>query len=119
MGAVLYNELSLRKEIEDCFKSFMAKNFNKGPRLAKVITSDDYAIVYCKDYLTPLEKNVAVDDEGKYYIKMIRRKIVNEYKDMIKKEIEEKTNRKISKIYFDCDIEDDSLCCTMFFEKNS
>ncbi len=44
------------KGIEDSFKSFMAKYFDKGPSLARVYTSENCITIYCKDILTPMEK---------------------------------------------------------------
>lgn len=100
-----------RKGIEDAFKSFMARYFNKGPRLAKVYIMDDCVVVYCKDFLTPLEKNLADDKYGEYLIKASRQRVIENNEADFLNIARQNYKEDIDKFYIDFNIDDDSLCC--------
>ncbi len=55
----------------------MAKYFDKGPSLARVYTSENCITIYCKDILTPMEKNLTEDICGEYLIQASRKRILH------------------------------------------
>jgi len=112
------NSKSLKKNIEDSFKSFMAKHFNKGPLLAKVYMVDNCITIYCKEVLTPLEKNIVRENLGEYYVQIFRKKLSYSSGDILIGMIEQKTGRKVNTFFIDCNAVDDSLCCVFIMEGN-
>mgnify|MGYP001049816738 CR=1 FL=1 len=106
----------VKKNIEDSFKSFMAKYFNKGPGLARVYTSENCITIHCKDILTPLEKNLVGDIYGEYLIQASRKRILYNKKAELLKIIDNNIDTKVSSFYMDLNIFDDSLCCAFIIE---
>ena len=106
----------IKKEIEDSFKSFMAKYFDKGPRYAKVYIVDDCITIYCKDFLTVLEKSLSKGDFGNYYVKLVREKVSENYSSLMMKMIYDITGLKVKNFYLDCNAIDNSLCCAFILE---
>jgi len=100
-----------RKVIEDGFKSFMARYFNKGPRLAKVYITNDCVIVYCEEFLTVLEKNLTDDEYGQSLIQTSRKKIIQSHEAEFLDIVRQNYKEDISRFYIDFNIGDDSLCC--------
>ncbi|MCF6462349.1 MULTISPECIES: Na-translocating system protein MpsC family protein [Bacillota] len=106
----------VKKDIEDSFKSFMAKYFDKGPSLARVYTSENCITIHCKDILTPLEKNLTGDICGEYLIQASRKRILHNTKAELLKIVDNNIDAKVSSFYMDLNIFDDSLCCAFIIE---
>ena len=106
----------IKKGIEDSFKSFMAKYFDKGPGLARVYTSENCITIHCKDILTPMEKNLTEDICGEYLIQASRKRILHNKKSELLKIVDDNINAKVSSFYMDLNIFDDSLCCAFIIE---
>lgn len=105
------NQKKICKCIEDSFKSFMSKYFNKGPSLAKAYLLDDIVIIFCKDFLTTLEKNLAKNDAGEYYVYMLRRKLSEDLREELFKIVEIQSGYKVKDFYIDYRVSENSLCC--------
>ncbi len=106
-----------RKAVEDGFKSFMARYFSKGPRLTKVYTIEDCMIVvYCKEFLTPLEKNLINDEHGCHLMQILRERIIQNHIVEFLNIVRQNYKGNINKFYLDFNIADDSLCCVFMLE---
>lgn len=105
-----------RKGIEDAFKSFMARYFNKGPRLARVYIIENCIIVYCKEFLTQLEKNLINDKCGEYLIHASRKKIIQNNKEEFLNIVKYNYEGNVGSFYIDFNIFNDSLCCVFLVD---
>ncbi|NMB27855.1 MAG: DUF2294 family protein [Tissierellia bacterium] len=107
---------SVKKSIEDSFKSFMAECFNKGPSLAKAYISGNCITIYGKNFLTPLEKNLKNDTYGECLIQVSRKRILNDKKVDFLRIVDDKIGSKVINFYIDFNVLDDSLCCVFITE---
>ena len=107
---------SVKKGIEDSFKSFMVKCFNKGPSLAKVYMSENCITIYCKNFLTPLEKNLTNDTYGECLIEASRKRILHDKKIELLRIVDDNIGVNVTSLYIDFNVFDDSLCCVFITE---
>lgn len=110
------SEKKTNKIIEDLIKSFMHEYFGKGPSLIKVTKVDNNINILCRDIMTKLEKNLAMDDEGCRYVRAIRRKIFDSYNKILINRFEEATNIKIKKSSIKLDAVNNNLHCLIIIE---
>lgn len=114
---VCVDNINAKRHIEDSFKSFMSKYFSRGPGVVKGYIIEDVVLVYCEDFLTTLEKNLAKDEIGQCYVQIIRKKISDEYGDFLVDMIETSVGQDVKAFYLDCNVANNSLCCVFMLNE--
>ena len=107
-----------KKVIEDSFKSFMSKYFGRGPSLAKAFIVENCITIYCKDFLTPLEKNVQEVKDGEMLIKISRKRIIDNHEAEFLDIINGNFGRTVSSYYLDFNVKNNSIACVFMLDKN-
>ena len=106
----------MRKEVEDYYKSWVHKNFQKGLRDAKVIITGDLVVIIGYEFLTFVEQSILDDDYSKQAVAHTRRKLTEKFFPILKQNLELILSQKIVYYFVDFSMEDNMSCMTILCE---
>jgi uncharacterized protein YbcI len=107
----------MRKEVEDYYKSWVHKNFQKGLKDAKVSFSGNLVIIMGSEFLTYVEQSILDDDYSIQAVAHTRRKLVNKFFPILKQNLELILNQKILCYFVDFSMENNLSCMVILCEK--
>lgn len=106
----------MRKEVEDYYKSWVHKNFQKGLRDAKVIITGNLVVIIGFDFLTFVEQSILDDDYSKQAVAHTRRKLVEKLFPVLQQNLELILSQKIVHYFVDFSMDDNMSCMTILCE---
>jgi len=106
----------MRKEVEDFYKSWVHKNFQKGLKDAKVIITGNLVVIFGYEFLTFVEQSILDDEYSKQAVSHTRRKLVEKYFPVLKQNLELILSQKISYYFVDFSMDDNISCMTILCE---
>jgi len=106
----------MKKEIEDYYKSWVHKTFQKGLKNAKVYLHKEIVILIGYEFLTYMEQALSDDDYSKQAILHTRRKLSEKFYPVLKQNIELITGREVIHIFVDFSVEENVSCMTLFLD---
>ncbi len=106
----------MRKEVEDYYKSWFHKNFQKGLRDAKVIITGNLVVIIGMDFLTYVEQSIIDDEYSKQAVAHTRRKLVEKFFPVLKQNLELILSQKISYYFVDFSMDSNMSCMTILCE---
>ena len=107
----------IRKELEDYFKSWMHKYFQKGIKQAKVIMAENTIIIFGMEFLTLVEQSIIDDDYSKQLIIQTRKKVSDKNMMVLKQNIELISGAKLESVFMDFSIETNTLCMVFVMDQ--
>lgn len=107
----------MRKEVEDFYKSWVHKNFQKGLRDATVIITGNLVVIIGYEFLTFVEQSILDDDYSKQAVAHTRRKLVEKFFPVLKQNLELILSQKIVYYFIDFSMEDNMSCMTILCEE--
>lgn len=107
----------IRKSIEDYYKSWIKKNFQKGVRDARVYMGDDCLVIIGYEVLSFMELSIIDDAYSKQVVSYTRRKAVDKNYAVLKQNLEMLSEREIESYYMDLDVDANISCMTFIFKK--
>lgn len=107
----------MKKEIEDFFKSWLRKYFQKGLRTVRVTIADRVIVICGDDFLTVVEQSITDDDYSRQLIIQTRKKVAEKNYPVLKQNLELITGGEIEHIYLDFSIDTDTLCMTIVMKE--
>ncbi len=107
----------IKKGIEDCYKSWVKRIFQKGVRDAKVYMGTDCIVIIGIEVLSFMEMSIIEDIYSKQVVAYSRRKAVDKNYSVLKKNIELISGREISSYYMDFDVDANVSCMTIILKK--
>lgn len=117
METNLKNINKMKKEIEDFYKSWAHKTFQKGLKNAKVYLHREIIILMGYDFLTYMEQAMMDDDYGKQAILHTRRKMSEKFYPVLKQNVELITGKEIVYMFIDYSLENNVCCMTLFLNE--
>lgn len=109
----------IKKSIEDYYKSWFKKIFERGVRDAKIYLELDCIVIIGFDVLSIMELSTIDDAYSKQVVAYSRRKVIDKNFEVLKTNIELISNRKIKNYFVDLDVESNIICMTIILEKES
>lgn len=106
-----------KKEIEDYFKSWAHKNFQKGVKDATVYLYDDILVIIGVEVLTFTEISIIDDEYSKQVVQFTRKKVISKNYEVLKSNLELICGKKIRQYYTDINFEKNALCMAFIFDK--
>lgn len=106
----------MRKEVEDYYKSWVHKNFQKGLRDAKVIITGNLVVIIGVEFLTYVEQSILDDEYSKQAVAHTRRKLVAKFFPVLKQNLELILSQKIAYYFVDFSMDDNMSCMTILCE---
>ncbi|WP_227019721.1 Na-translocating system protein MpsC family protein [Sinanaerobacter chloroacetimidivorans] len=106
----------LRKEVEDFYKSWVHKNFQKGLRDVKVIITGNLVVIIGIEFLTFVEQSILDDEYSKQAVAHTRRKLVSKFFPILKQNLELILSQEIAYYFVDFSMDDNMSCMTIIFE---
>lgn len=107
----------MKKEIEDFFKSWLRKYFQKGLRTVRVTIADRVIVICGDDFLTVVEQSITDDDYSRQLVIQTRKKVAEKNYPVLKQNLELITGREIEHIYLDFSIDTNTLCMTIIMKE--
>ena len=107
----------MRKEVEDFYKSWVHKNFQKGLRDVKVIITGNLVVIIGYEFLTFVEQSILDDDYSKQAVAHTRRKLVEKFFPVLKQNLELILSQKIVYYFVDFSMDDNMSCMTILCEE--
>jgi uncharacterized protein YbcI len=107
----------MKKEIEDFFKSWLRKYFQKGLRTVRVTIADRVIVICCDDFLTVVEQSITDDDYSRQLVIQTRKKVAEKNYPVLKQNLELITGIEIEHIYLDFSIDTNTLCMTIVMKE--
>lgn len=106
----------MRKEVEDFYKSWVHKNFQKGLRDARVIITGNLVVIIGMEFLTFVEQSIIDDEYSKQAVAHTRRKLVEKFFPVLKQNMELIMGQKILYYFVDFSLDNNMSCMTILFE---
>ena len=107
----------MKKEIEDFFKSWLRKYFQKGLRTVRVTIADRVIVICGDDFLTVVEQSITDDDYSRQLVIQTRKKVAEKNYPVLKQNLELITGSEIEHIYLDFSIDTNTLCMTIVMKE--
>jgi uncharacterized protein YbcI len=107
----------MKKEIEDFFKSWLRKYFQKGLRTVRVTIADRVIVICGDDFLTVVEQSITDDDYSRQLVIQTRKKVAEKNYPVLKQNLELITGSEIEHIYLDFSIDTNTLCMTIVLKE--
>ena len=107
----------MKKEIEDFFKSWLRKYFQKGLRTVRVTIADRVIVICGDDFLTVVEQSITDDDYSRQLVIQTRKKVAEKNYPVLKQNLELITGSEIEHIYLDFSIDTNTLCMTIVIKE--
>lgn len=107
----------MKKEIEDFFKSWLRKYFQKGLRTVRVTIADRVIVICGDDFLTVVEQSITDDDYSRQLVIQTRKKVAEKNYPVLKQNLELITGGEIEHIYLDFSIDTNTLCMTIVIKE--
>lgn len=108
-----------KKEIEDYFKSWAHKNFQKGVKDAVIYLYDDILVIIGIEILSFTELSIIDDEYSKQVIQFTRKKVISKNYEVLKSNLELLCGKTIAAYYTDINFERNVLCMAFVFEKEA
>lgn len=106
----------MRKEVEDFYKSWVRKNFQKGLRDAKVKIMGNIVVIIGVEFLTYVEQSILDDEYSKQAVAHTRRKLVEKFFPVLKQNLELILLQEITCYFVDFSMDDNISCMTIICE---
>lgn len=106
-----------KKAVEDYYKSWVRKNFQKGVRDAKVYLGPDTVVIIGIELLSFMELSIIDDEYSKQVVSYSRKKAVDKNYSVLKQNIELILEREIEAYYMDMDVDANVSCMTFILKK--
>ncbi|MGL4484107.1 MAG: Na-translocating system protein MpsC family protein [Anaerovoracaceae bacterium] len=106
-----------KKEIEDYYKSWVHKNFQKGIKDVKVLISDNNIVILGFEFLTFVEQSILDNDYSKQVISYTRKKIFSKNFPMLKQNIELIMKREVTLSFVEFNTDINLSCVTIFLKE--
>lgn len=107
----------IRKGIEDYYKTWVKKYFQKGVKDAYVYIGADCIVIVGVEIFSFMELSIIDDAYSKQLASYSKRKIADKNYEVLKENIELIANRKIDKYYMDFDVDANTSCITFILVK--
>lgn len=107
----------IKKSIEDYYKSWVRKSFQKGVRDAKVYMGMDCLVIMGYDVLSFMELSIIDDAYSKQVVAYSRKKAASKNYAVLKQNIEEISGREVEAYYMDLDVDSNISCMTFILKK--
>lgn len=107
----------MKKSVEDYYKSWVKKNFQKGVRDAFVYLGTDSLVIVGVEVLSFMELSIIDDAYSKQVVAYSRRKAVDKNYPVLKENIELITGRKIDTYFVDINVDENTCCMTFILKK--
>lgn len=106
----------MRKEVEDYYKSWVRKNFQKGLLDAKVIITGNLVVIVGMEFLTYVEQSIIDDEYSKQAVAHTRRKLVDKFFPSLRQNLELILSQKIAYYFIDFSMDHNMSCMTILLE---
>lgn len=107
----------IKKSVEDYYKSWVRKSFQKGVRDAKVYMGVDCLVIMGYDVLSFMELSIIDDAYSKQVVAYSRKKAASKNYAVLKQNIEEISGREVEAYYMDLDVDSNISCMTFILKK--
>lgn len=107
----------MRKEIEDYYKAWVRKSFQKGIRDAKVIMADGVIVLLGIEFLSFVEQSILDDDYSVQAVSHTRKKLFDKNFSTLKQNLELITNRRVEEYYVDFNTRNNVSCVTIIMSR--
>lgn len=107
----------MKKGIEDYYKSWVRKCFQKGVRDARVYMGPDTIVIIGIEVLSFMELSIIDDQYSKQVVAYSRRKAVDKNWPVLKQNIELILEREIDMYFVDLDVDANRSCMTIILKK--
>lgn len=104
-----------RKEVEDFYKSWVHKNFQKGLKDADVIITKNIVVIIGIEFLTYVEQSILDDEYSKQAVAHTRRKLVGKFFPILKQNLELILGQEILYYFVDFSMDNNMSCMTIIF----
>ena len=108
----------MKKEIEDFFKSWLRKYFQKGLRTVRVTIADRVIVICGDDFLTVVEQSITDDDYSRQLIIQTRKKVAEKNYPVLKQNLKLITGSEVEHLYLDFSIDTNTLCMTIVMKED-
>lgn len=109
----------IKKNIEDYYKSWVRKGFQKGVRDAKVYLGADCLVIIGIEVLSFMELSIIDDEYSRQVVAYSRKKAVSKNYPVLKENIEMISGREIESYYMDLDVDANISCMTFILKKEA
>ena len=106
-----------RKEVEDYYKSWVHKNFQKGLKDATVVITKNIVVIIGVEFLTFVEMSIIDDEYSKQAVAHTRRKLVDKFFPVFKQNVELILQREILYYFVDFLMDQNLSCLTIIFDR--
>lgn len=110
------NTKKIKKEIEDFFKSWIRKSYQKGVKDVKVTIAGNVIVLLGIDFLTLVELSITGDDYSKQLIVQTRKKVAEKNLPVLTQNAELIAGSKVQYIFLDFSMDNNIMCMTLCFE---
>ena len=103
----------MRKEIEDYYKAWVHKSFQKGIRDVKVIMTEEVIVLLGIEFLSFVEQSILDDDYSIQAVSHTRKKLFDKNFSTLKQNLELITERKVENYFVDFNTCSNISCATI------
>jgi len=107
----------IKKEIEDYYKTWVRRNFQKGVRDAYVYMGKEILVIIGIEPLSFVDLSIADDDYSKQVVSYSLRKVIGKNYPVLKENIELIAEREVENYFFDINIDRNMSCMTFVLKK--